>query len=199
MLPKVRIKLVLEPIDRVLEVLGGVIMVLTFTSALSVSRAGQADVREMLIGSLGCNVACGIIDAIMYLMNCLAARGHEHDALRGIRSVRNAEEARQAISKGLPEAVAAVLSLQVSWSAFTCVCARCQSHPPDHAWRATIGLAQPAFFVWYFSRAPRNSPLCFAFRASASTKAFKLYCRLHAVSHWLYFRAKHFRGGTNHE
>jgi hypothetical protein len=92
MLPKVRIKLVLEPIDRVLEVLGGVIMVLTFTSALSVSRAGEADVHEMLIGSLGCNLAWGIIDAIMYLMNCLAARGREHDALRAMRSVRNAEE-----------------------------------------------------------------------------------------------------------
>jgi hypothetical protein len=46
MLPKVRIKLFLEPIDHVLEVLGGVIMVLTFTSALSVSRAGEADVRS---------------------------------------------------------------------------------------------------------------------------------------------------------
>jgi VIT1/CCC1 family predicted Fe2+/Mn2+ transporter len=110
MLPKVRIKLVLEPIDRVLEVLGGVIMVLTFTCALSVSRAGEADVREMLIGSLGCNLAWGIIDAIMYLMNCLAARSREHDALRAMRSVRNAEEARQAISEGLPEGVAAVLS-----------------------------------------------------------------------------------------
>jgi MFS superfamily sulfate permease-like transporter len=48
----VRSKLVLEPIDRVLEVLGGVIMVLTFASALNVSRAGEAVVHEMLIGSL---------------------------------------------------------------------------------------------------------------------------------------------------
>jgi hypothetical protein len=116
-----------------------------------VSRAGEADVREMLIGSLGCNLAWGIIDAIMYLMNCLAARGGEHDALRAMRSVRNAEEARQAISRGCGR-VLRLSSLQASWSAFTCVCARCQSHPPDHAWRATIGLAQPAFSVWYFSR-----------------------------------------------
>ena len=48
---KIRIKLVLAPIDRALEVLGGVIMVLTFTSVLSVSHAGNADVRSMLIGS----------------------------------------------------------------------------------------------------------------------------------------------------
>src|SRR4029077_1246237 len=110
MFPRVRFKWVLDPIDRALEVLGGVIMVLTFTSAMSVRSAGEADVREMLVGSLGCNLAWGIIDAIMYLMNCLAARGREHDALRAMRSVRNAEEARQAISEGLPEGVAVVLS-----------------------------------------------------------------------------------------
>ena len=81
MLPKIRIKWVLAHIDRFLEVLGGVIMVLTFTSALSVSHAGKADVRAMLIGSLGCNLAWGIIDGIMYLMNSLAARGPQIPAV----------------------------------------------------------------------------------------------------------------------
>lgn len=71
MFAKIQIHPVLDPIDRVLEVLAGIIMVLTFTSVLSVSHAGQADVRAMLIGSLGCNLAWGIIDAIMYLMNSL--------------------------------------------------------------------------------------------------------------------------------
>ena len=84
MFAKIQIHPVLGPIDRVLEVLAGIIMVLTFTSVLSVSHAGQADVRAMLIGSLGCNLAWGIIDAIMYLMNSLATRGSELDALRAI-------------------------------------------------------------------------------------------------------------------
>ena len=110
MFPRVRFKRVLDPIDRVLEVLGGVIMVLTFTSALSVSSAGEADVREMLVGSLGCNLAWGIIDAIMYLMNCLAARGRELDALRAMRAARDPEEARQAIAGELPEGIAAILN-----------------------------------------------------------------------------------------
>ena len=86
MLPKIRIKLVLAPIDRAIEVLAGVIMVLTFTNALSVSHSGKPDVRAMLIGSLGCNLAWGIIDGIMYLMNCLAARGHKLDAFRALRA-----------------------------------------------------------------------------------------------------------------
>ena len=39
-------------------------MVLTFTSSLSVS-AGEADVRAMLVGSLGCNLAWDIIEEIV--------------------------------------------------------------------------------------------------------------------------------------
>src|SRR5204863_1897534 len=63
---------VLDPIDRVSEVLFGLIMVLTFTGALSVAEAGRDDVRAMLVGALGCNVAWGVIDAILYLMGSLA-------------------------------------------------------------------------------------------------------------------------------
>lgn len=59
---------VLGPIDRVSEVLFGLIMVLTFTGSLSVADAGRDDVRTMLIGALGCNLAWGIIDAMLYLM-----------------------------------------------------------------------------------------------------------------------------------
>ena len=62
---------VLEPIERISEVLFGLIMVLTFTGSLSVAESGRAEVRDMLVGALGCNLAWGVIDAIMYLMGCL--------------------------------------------------------------------------------------------------------------------------------
>ena len=68
-------KRVLDPIDRVSEVLFGLIMVLTFTGSLSVAEAGRDNVRTMLIGALGCNLAWGIIDAVFYLMGCLAEKG----------------------------------------------------------------------------------------------------------------------------
>ena len=70
-------KRVLEPIDRVSEVLFGLIMVLTFTGSLSVAEAGRDDVRTMLIGALGCNLAWGIIDGVLYLMGCLAEKGRD--------------------------------------------------------------------------------------------------------------------------
>jgi hypothetical protein len=48
---------VLEPIERISEVLFGLIMVLTFTGSLSAAESGHAEVRAMLIGAIGCNLA----------------------------------------------------------------------------------------------------------------------------------------------
>ena len=67
-------KRALDPIDRLSEVLFGLIMVLTFTGSLSVVGAGREDVRTMLVGALGCNLAWGLIDAVFYLMGCLAEK-----------------------------------------------------------------------------------------------------------------------------
>jgi hypothetical protein len=68
-------KRVLDPIDRVSEVLFGLIMVLTITGSLSVAEAGRDDVRTMLFGALGCNLAWGIIDGVLYVMGSLAEKG----------------------------------------------------------------------------------------------------------------------------
>ena len=58
----------LEPMERISEVLFGLIMVLTYTCSFSVAGAGQEEVRTMLVGALGCNLAWGFIDAVFYLM-----------------------------------------------------------------------------------------------------------------------------------
>ena len=54
----------LNPIDRISEVLFGLIMVRTFTGSLSIAEAGREDTRTMLVGALGCNLAWGIIDGM---------------------------------------------------------------------------------------------------------------------------------------
>ena len=48
-------KRVLEPSERIAEVLFGLIMVLTFTGSIRVAETDQAEVRTMLIAALGCN------------------------------------------------------------------------------------------------------------------------------------------------
>src|SRR5438067_13782649 len=100
---------VLEPIDRISEVLFGLIMVLTFTGSLSIAAAGRDDVRTMLIGALGCNLAWGVIDGALYLMGCLAEKGRGLLTFRAVRKATDAKEAQRLIAEGLPSVVAGVL------------------------------------------------------------------------------------------
>jgi len=100
----------LEPGVRIAEVLFGLIMVLTFTGSLSVAEAGRDDVRTMLIGALGCNIAWGIIDGILYLMDCLSERGRSIRALRAVRTAAAPADAHRAIADALPPMVAAALT-----------------------------------------------------------------------------------------
>ena len=102
-------KRVLEPYDRVSEVLFGLIMVLTFTGSLSVAEAGREDVRTMLIGALGCNLAWGIIDGVLYLMGCLAEKGKGLFALRAVRKATEPQKAQRLIAQALPPMIASIL------------------------------------------------------------------------------------------
>jgi hypothetical protein len=102
-------KRVLEPSDRISEVLFGLIMVLTFTGSLSVAEAGRDDVRVMLIGALGCNLAWGIIDGVLYLMGCLAEKGRNLMTFRAVRKATDPRKAQRLIADALPPIIASVL------------------------------------------------------------------------------------------
>jgi VIT1/CCC1 family predicted Fe2+/Mn2+ transporter len=100
----------LDPIDRLSEILFGLIMALTFTGSLSVAQAGREDVRTMLAGALGCNVAWGIIDAILFLMGTLAERSQSLKALKAVRTSSDPAMGRRFIADALPPVVAAVMT-----------------------------------------------------------------------------------------
>ena len=102
-------KRVLEPLERFSEVLFGLIMVLTFTCSLDVAQAGRGDVRTMLLGALGCNLAWGSIDAVMYLMACLSEKGHNIALLRALRLTSDPDQGRRIIASAMPQLLVSVL------------------------------------------------------------------------------------------
>jgi VIT1/CCC1 family predicted Fe2+/Mn2+ transporter len=108
--PVASAKRILEPVERVSEVLFGLIMVLTFTGSLSVAEAGRDDVRAMLIGALGCNVAWGIIDAVLYLMGYLAEETRAFLMVQAVRKTTDPAEAQRLLADALPPVVAAILA-----------------------------------------------------------------------------------------
>lgn len=93
----------LDPANRIAEILFGLIMVLTFTSSMRATDVIRDDVREMLFGALGCNLAWGIIDAFMYLMGVAAERGREDLLIQKIKVSSIGPESRELLREVLPE------------------------------------------------------------------------------------------------
>jgi len=100
----------LDPMERVSEILFGLIMVLTFTCSFSVADAGREEVRTIVVGALGCNLAWGIIDAVFYLMGCFSAQGRGILQLKVVRTVSDPTLAHRVIANALPPRLASLLS-----------------------------------------------------------------------------------------
>jgi hypothetical protein len=99
MLPSRR---VLDPLERMSEILFGLIMVMTLTGSISVAESGQGQIRDTLLTALGCNLAWGVIDGAMYLMACFTQRARGLVTLKAIRTARDANEAHKLIGEALP-------------------------------------------------------------------------------------------------
>jgi hypothetical protein len=143
-------KRLLGPAERIGEALFGLIMVLTFTGSLSVADAGRDDVRAMLIGAVGCNIAWGIIDAIFYLMDCLSEQAGRIRMLNTMRKAAAPEDAHRVIAESLPPLVAATLG-PAEYESIREKLVRLPeppSHPQlgKHDWLAALSV-----FVWVFA------------------------------------------------
>src|SRR5213082_2097773 len=85
----------LDPASRLGEILFGLIMVLTVTLTAGLTVAeGRAGIRQLLFAAIGCNFAWGIIDAVMYIMNCVTMRTGK---IRLVEAVQHARDARAAL------------------------------------------------------------------------------------------------------
>jgi hypothetical protein len=142
---------VLDPADRMSEILCGLIMVLTFTGSLSVAQAGRSGVRAMLIGALGCNLAWGMIDAVLYLLGRLAAKIRDFATLQTLRQTTDPATAHRRILVALPATFASVLQsaeLEVIHQRL-----RQLPEPPAHArldrrdWLGALGVFSLVFLV----------------------------------------------------
>jgi hypothetical protein len=101
---------VLDPVDRVSELLFGLFMALTFVGAVSVADSGRVQIRAMLAAALGCNIAWGLVDAVMYLVRAVADRGRSLTLVRSVRAAPDAEAGRKLIASSLSRDAAGLVS-----------------------------------------------------------------------------------------
>lgn len=133
----------LDPVDRISEVLFGLFMVLTFTGSLSVASAGRDDVRTMMIAAIGCNVAWGFVDAVMYVLRTLVARGHHAAFTQAVRAADPARAQRLIADELAPDAGPmdpAVLETVRQWMVSRPHVAARRLHPTPQDLRAALGV-----------------------------------------------------------
>ncbi|MCU0074636.1 VIT1/CCC1 transporter family protein [Pseudomonas koreensis] len=93
---------VLDPVERGTEVIFGLLMAMTFTGTISVATAGQEDERTMMFAALGCNLAWGLADAVMYLLRTLVERVRKRTLLANVRDEADAVAGQALIADALP-------------------------------------------------------------------------------------------------
>jgi len=101
---------VLSPVDRISELLFGLFMALTFVGAVSVAEAGREEIRAMFIAAMGCNLAWGLVDAVMYLVRTVTDRGRLLTLVRTVRAAPDAETGRKLVENSLSQVAANLVS-----------------------------------------------------------------------------------------
>src|SRR5437588_7524277 len=97
----------LDPVDRISEILFGLIMAVTIVGSLSIASAGKNEVRTVLYAALGCNIAWGLVDAVMYLVRTMTERTRYFALGRKVLDADPAT-ARRVIASTLPDHLAKI-------------------------------------------------------------------------------------------
>jgi len=90
------------------ELLFGLIMTLTFTLAtgIVIEEEGREGARAMLIGILGCNLAWGIIDGVLYALGQIFERGRLRRIGHSLKQATSDAAARQLLAGEFDDALA---------------------------------------------------------------------------------------------
>jgi hypothetical protein len=113
------------------EALFGLIMTLTFTlgADLVIQEEGREGTRQMLIGILGCNLAWGIIDGVLYLLGCAFERGRVQRIGYEVRKARNPDQARRLVAGELDELLAPLTDPQQRDALYSAIVQRVKTEP----------------------------------------------------------------------
>ncbi len=121
----------LDPGSHMGEALFGLIMTLTFTlgADLVIQEEGREGTRQMMIGILGCNLAWGIIDAVLYVLGCAFERGRVQRIGYEVRKARNPDQARRLVAGELDELLAPLTDPQQRDELYSAIVQRVKTEP----------------------------------------------------------------------
>ena len=99
----------LDPVYRASEVIFGLLMAMSFIGSISVATDGREEVRTLLIAALGCNLAWGLVDAVMHLVATKTQRRRNRVLIEKLHGSSDAASGRALVADELPGPMAASL------------------------------------------------------------------------------------------
>lgn len=186
---------ILDPTDRFSEVVFGVIMAMSVTGTLSVATAGEREVRELLYAALGCNLAWGVVDAVMYVLTSLADRGWTLRVVGAIRLASDPAAGRRILAESLPPGAADILPETVLEGIRAAIGSATHEIPRPRVTRGDLAGALGVFSLVVLATLPVTLPfvlisdVAVALRASNATGLALLFLSGSALGHYAGFGA----------
>ena len=177
----------LDPASSLGEIMFGLIMTLTFTlgAGIIIEDEGREGARELLIALVGCNIAWGVIDAAMYLVNELFTRGKRRRIAEAVRSAPDERAAVAVVENELSDFLEGVGDDAEHQALYTRVAAKVRTAviPPNRLTGADFMGAFTSFWLVVIASLPAAIPFLvwddarFALRVSNGILlAFLLFC-----------------------
>jgi hypothetical protein len=155
----------LDPASHMGEILFGLIMTLTFTLAagIVIQEEGREGAHEMLIGILGCNLAWGIIDGVLYVLGQVFNRGRIRRIGFHMRQSASDDEARRLVAAELDETLGPMTDEPVRRNLYDAILEHVRRVPaaPNPVTRDDIMGALAACWVVFACSIPAVLPFLF--------------------------------------
>jgi hypothetical protein len=147
------------------EILFGLIMTLTFTlgAGLIVQEEGREGARQLLIATIGCNIAWGIIDGVFYILGQLFERGRLRRVAVSVKTATSDTEARAHIAGELDEVMERVTTDAERDSLYAAIARNLRSRDPEpnRLRKADVMGGVASFWLVFFSSLPAALPFLF--------------------------------------
>ena len=121
----------LDPGARMGEILFGLIMTLTFTlgAGLIIQEEGREGARQLLIATIGCNIAWGLIDGVLYVIGELFERGRLRRVAQAVGLSPTPAAARELLALELDEVLVPVTDAPLRQSLYDSIAQRLKATP----------------------------------------------------------------------
>jgi len=152
----------LDPATSLGEVLFGLIMTLTFTlgAGLTIQEEGAEGARALLIATIGCNIAWGVIDGVFYVLGQLFERGRRRRVVQLVRGATKDADAAALVAGELDDIVEKVMTSEERQKLYGRIVAQVRTGelPPNPVTRNDVMGGIASFWLVFFASLPAAIP-----------------------------------------